>query len=570
MLESATCNNGDDPSDIDLPAATIVTCTFVNAPVPEHGTIIVKKVTAPSGDDTEFGFEFGETGFTLSDGQQKTFDDLAAGTYSVSEDTPEGWDLTSATCSDQSDPDEIELSAGETVTCTFTNTKRGTIIVEKQTSPHGAQGSFTFTGDAAGSIGDGGQIVVSNLEPGTYSSTESVADGWLLTAIECDDEGSAGDLGKRTATFQLDAGETVKCVFNNVEQTVGKGSIDVQKSANPTSLKEPGGPVTFSVRITNTSTVKVAITNVIDDKFGDLDDSGGNSCFDVPINLGPGESVGCQFTAQVTGTAGGPDHVDVVCADGTDEFGNALKDCDDARVTFTPKLIDLVIVKNATSPTPLNGTVNYSLTVTNKGPDTATNVQLADPAPAGISYLTATPSQGSCAVGPALVTCTLGTIVPGQTVTVGITAKATAVGTYINTATVTGSGGRETNPADNTDSAQTIVPAPLKPPTVKPEPPVVETCLSLTVTPKMITADGKPDRVTAKVRAGSKPMKGAKVLVKGVGVRKTGMTNGKGVVVIAINPRKPGLITITTLESQKSCGAKRIGVVGVFLPPLTG
>ena len=252
VLESATCDNGDDPSDIDLPAATIVTCTFVNAPVPEHGTIIVKKVTAPSGDDTEFGFEFGETDFTLSDGQQKTFDDLGAGTYSVSEDTPEGWDLTSATCSDQSDPDEIELAAGETVTCTFTNTKRGTIIVEKQTNPDHAQGSFTFTGDAAGSIGDGGQIVVSDLEPGTYTSTEAGAEGWFLTSIECDDEGSSGNLGTRTATFQLDAGETVRCVFANAKQTVGIGSIDVQKSASPTSVKEPGGPVTFSVRITNT------------------------------------------------------------------------------------------------------------------------------------------------------------------------------------------------------------------------------------------------------------------------------------------------------------------------------
>ena len=129
-----------------------------------------------------------------------------------------------------------------------------------------------------------------------------------------------------------------------------------------------------------------------------------------------------------------------MCADATDEFGNALKDCDDARVTFTPKLIDLVIVKEASSPTPLNGTVNYSLTVTNKGPDTATNVQLADPAPAGIEYQTATPSQGSCAVGPALVTCNLGTINPGQTVTIAIKAKATTVGTHINTATVTGSG----------------------------------------------------------------------------------------------------------------------------------
>ena len=40
---------------------------------------------------------------------------------------------------------------------------------------------------------------------------------------------------------------------------------------------------------------------------------------------------------------------------------------------------------------------------------------------------------------------------------------------------------------------------------------------------------------------------------------------------IRINPKKAGLITITALETnQKVCGPKRIGVVGVFLPPLTG
>ncbi len=72
----------------------------------------------------------------------------------------------------------ISLAAGEVVRCVFTNTKRGTIIVEKQTLPDGTPGTFAFSGDAAGSIGDNGQIVVSNLLPGTYTSTEAV-DGRL-------------------------------------------------------------------------------------------------------------------------------------------------------------------------------------------------------------------------------------------------------------------------------------------------------------------------------------------------------------------------------------------------------
>ena len=570
-LESAVCSDGSSASSIGLGAGETVTCVFTNE---KDARIVVQKVTNPSPDAQLFAFSanYDGDGFSLAGGQSNDSGDLDPGTYSVSENVPAGWDLTSAVCSDESAASSIALAAGETVTCVFTNTKRGTIIVEKQTAPDNASGSFSFSGAAAGSIGDGGQIVVSNLAPGTYTSTEADAQGWSLTAISCDDANSTGSLGSRTATFRLEAGEIVKCTFANAK--LGQGSIDVSKSVSPTSVKEPGGPVTYSVTITNTSAdVMVTIDNVVDDKFGDLDDSGGNGCFDVPINLAPGGKVNCTFQKTITGP-GGTSHVNVVTATGTDEAGNPVSDSDDARVDITPRLIDLVIVKEATSPTPLNGIVKYSLTVTNKGPDTATNVQLADPAPAGITYLTANPSQGTCNLSPALITCSLGSIAPGQTVTIAITGRATSVGSHTNTATVTGGGGRETNPADNVDSAVTVVPAPLKPPTVKPQPkpqPEPEVCLTLTVSPKMIKADGKPDKVTALVTAGKKRVKGVKVGVSGAGVSKAARTNRKGVAVLRINPRKPGIITVTVVETnQNLCGPKRIGVVGVFLPPLTG
>ena len=87
----------------------------------------------------------------------------------------------------------------------------------------------------------------------------------------------------------------------------------------------------------------------------------------------------------------------------------------------------------------------------------------------------------------------------------------------------------------------------------------------------MIKADGKPDKVSVRVTAGSKRMQGVKVVVSGAGVRKSASSNAKGMAVLRINPRKAGIITITALErNQKVCGPKRIGVVGVFLPPLTG
>jgi hypothetical protein len=114
------------------------------------------------------------------------------------------------------------------------------------------------------------------------------------------------------------------------------------------------------------------------------------------------------------------------------------------------------------------------------------------------------------------------------------------------------------------------VPAPLRPPT-RPRPQPEPVCIDLTVAPKMIKADGKPDRVSVRVTAGKKRMKGTKVTIFGAGVRKSGRSNANGMAFIRINPRRAGLITITALETnQRVCGPKRIGVVGVFLPPLTG
>jgi hypothetical protein len=166
-----------------------------------------------------------------------------------------------------------------------------------------------------------------------------------------------------------------------------------------------------------------------------------------------------------------------------------------------------------------------------------------------------------------MLTCSLGTLEVGQSRTITLRARATQVGRHTNTATVTGEGGRETNPADNVDSAVTLVPRPFVPPAPTP------VCLTLTVTSsKMIKADGRPDRLSVRVTQGQKRVKGTKVVVRGPGVKKSARSNAKGVASLSINPRRPGVITITAVQSknQQVCGPKRIGAVGVFLPPLTG
>ena len=185
----ATCSDQSSVSAISLQAGETVTCTFTNT---KRGHILVDKVTDPAGDAAVFEFDpsYGPD-FNLTDTSDPNDSGaLVPGTYSVAELEKAGWDLTGTSCTDGSPVTAISLQPGETVTCTFTNTKRGTIIVEKQTSPDGAAGSFTFTGTAAGAIGDNGTITVNDLVPGTYSSTENdPGPDFDLGAIVCDDGG---------------------------------------------------------------------------------------------------------------------------------------------------------------------------------------------------------------------------------------------------------------------------------------------------------------------------------------------------------------------------------------------
>ena len=229
-LSDVTCTDGEDPAAITLAAGQSVTCVFTNT---KRGTITVEKQTEPNGATKEFTFTpggwNGDAEFQLADDGTKTSDPLVPGTYSVTETAEDGWDLSDVTCTDGEDPAAITLAAGQSVTCVFTNTKRGTITVEKQTEPNGATKEFTFTpggwnGDAEFQLADDGTKTSDPLVPGTYSVTETAEDGWDLSDVTCTD-------GEDPAAITLAAGQSVTCVFTNTK----RGTITVEKVTDPQS-----------------------------------------------------------------------------------------------------------------------------------------------------------------------------------------------------------------------------------------------------------------------------------------------------------------------------------------------
>ena len=76
------------------------------------------------------------------------------------------------------------------------------------------------------------------------------------------------------------------------------------------------------------------------------------------------------------------------------------------------------------------------------------------------------------------------------------------------------------------------------------------------------------------VPKGGPKVTGVKVRIKGAGINvKTKGANSKGVIKHTLKMKKKGVLTFTPIQpgpTSQTCSGKRIGVRGVFTPPVTG
>ena len=111
---------------------------------------------------------------------------------------------------------------------------------------------------------------------------------------------------------------------------------------------------------------------------------------------------------------------------------------------------------NTASPNPGQAGVSlsYRIVVTNNGPATATNVHVTDTLPTGVTFGSATTTQGACnGSGPAI--CDLGSLNAGASAVVTIVVTPTAAGQITNSATVTAT--ESDSDSSNNSAATTTV-----------------------------------------------------------------------------------------------------------------
>jgi uncharacterized repeat protein (TIGR01451 family) len=354
------------------------------------------------------------------------------------------------------------------------------------------------TPNQTGSITNSASVVGDNHSDPVTSNNSSSESTRVLEAIDL-------SIVKSDATDPVAVGdELVYTLAVRNDGTLNASGVTVTDNL-------PGG-VTYGSATPSQGTCNEASGTVT----CDLGDLASNATASVEIRT----TAGSEGTVTNTATVAGGGENDPDTANNSDSEDTAIR----------PKA-DLSITK-ADTPDPLfaGQTLTYNIAVANLGPSDASGVTVTDDLPAGVTYQSAVPSQGSCSEAGGSVTCALGTVANTGGATIELKVTARNAGTIDNTASVKSDA---VDPSAGNDSATT----------------------STTVNPAAdlsITKTDSPDPVLA-----------GQQLIFTLTVRNNGPSTATGVT--AVDTLPAGVNYESSIPSQGSCLTVSLGTISCGL-----
>jgi len=408
---SCTGNGGTGSSGIGstlsvfVGALENVVCNFTHT-LP--GSITIEKQTKPDGGS---GFSFTDNlhapnSFTLDDNGTKTFTGIAPGTYQVTETLPAEWRLVGIECEDADGGTaangttvNIDLDAGEAITCTYTNkTKDGISVIKSADVSQAVVGqtityTYTVANDSQETL-TGVTAVDDKLGPLTLGKT-TLAPGEQTSATK-QYVVLASDLpGPLTNSVAVSgtppAGPAVTDSASLSINLVGAASIaiSVGVSSGVASVEDS---IQYSYWITNTGQAQLANITAMDDRLGPVPLTDGS--------LQPGESTnGTLLYTVLAEDLPGPLQ-NSVKATGEPPLGATVEASASASVDLVIQDASLAVsIQASTASARVTETITYTYQITNSGTSLLNNVTAVDNRLGPLSLSSSTLAPGESATG---------------------------------------------------------------------------------------------------------------------------------------------------------------------------
>lgn len=398
-----TNNSASVTTVVAKPAAADLTVTNVASPNPvaTGSNVTFTQVVANNGPSAASTVTFTEA--------------IPTGSTFVSMATPSGW-----SCSTPA------VGGTGNITCTI-----GTLAV-------GATATFSpvvkATAAAGSTISDTAYISSALTPDSNPNSNDATASVSVVAA-------TGADLAVTSSATPnpVVAGSSItfsQSITNNgpAASLVDTYSFPIPANTKFASMTTPTGWTCSNPGVGNTGTVTCTRASFA---------SGTVSPFNIVVTVNSGTANGTTITGTST-----------IASTGTTDPISSNNTVSAAVVVASPSQADVSIVKTGT-PDPVDQNTNlvYTLKVSNNGPASALGVTVSDPLPAGVTFVSASSTQGTCnSASP--VSCTIGTMSPGSVVIVTINATANTISTATkptNTATVSTTSS-DPNSANNTSS----------------------------------------------------------------------------------------------------------------------